>query len=482
MEQRPHRDPASGRDVLPAWARAVDAVSVVLLLLGLSVLVFGGFRVWLLGARLSVTDWMRPAFLALVLIAFRHVRVRQASLPARLAGGVRRWWRAPDTRAILPIYLATRLGVLAVGFLAVALIGFPPDYEHQLEIYRNAFLDLPARWDTGWYLTIANEGYRWSPENPQAQQNIPFFPAYPLLIRYLSIVLGRQPIWTGVVISFAAFFWAAVYLLRLAREHLGDEDRAATAVLLLAAYPFALFFSAAYTESLFLLALVAAIYHFRRDEIWRAAGWGLLAGLTRPNGAFLSVVLGLMMLPPFWAAWRGAAAGGPRVSWGRHLDRLAAASAPGLGMLIYSTYIFFLTGHPFRWTTQNAAWGRVYRGLDTVVTDRVDYLAQHGWYAYVSAQTLDFFYLTAVLFMLAVVWPVYRRFGLPYAVLILINILPPMAAGGLLSMGRVTSVLFPAFLWMAAVVPPGHRGAWVAIFACLQGFAAVMFFTWRPLF
>jgi hypothetical protein len=151
-------------------------------------------------------------------------------------------------------------------------------------------------------------------------------------------------------------------------------------------------------------------------------------------------------------------------------------------MLVYSTFILFLTGHPFQWTAQNAAWGRVYRSLDTLVTDRMEFVTENGVYAYVSSQSLDLFYLISVLFILGAVWPVYRRFGLPYAVLLLINLLPPLAAGGLLSIGRVTSVLFPAFLWLGAVIPPRQRGAWVAVFACLQGFAAVLFFTWRPLY
>ena len=70
---------------------------------------------------------------------------------------------------------------------------------------------------------------------------------------------------------------------------------------------------------------------------------------------------------------------------------------------------------------------------------------------------------------LAAVWPVYRRFGLPFAVFILITILPPMSAGGLLSMGRVTSVLFPVFLWMGAAVPARHRVAWIGAVRVITG-------------
>jgi hypothetical protein len=153
-----------------------------------------------------------------------------------------------------------------------------------------------------------------------------------------------------------------------------------------------------------------------------------------------------------------------------------------MGMLVYSTFILFLTGSPFQWAAQNAAWGRTYRPLDTLVTDRIGYISQHGLYGYAATQPLDLFYLASVVLTLSAVWPVFRRFGLPYAALLLVNLLPPMMAGGLLSIGRVTATLFPTFLWLAAVLPARHRTAWTVAFAVLQGFAAVMFFTWRPLY
>src|SRR6185295_17704077 len=130
----------------------------------------------------------------------------------------------------------------------------------------------------------------------QYQQNIAFFPAYPMTIRSLSVLFGRQALWTGVIISLVSFFAALTYFLRLARDLLKDEDQAVTAVTLLAAYPFAVFFSAVYTEALFLLTLIGAVYHFHKNDLWRAAMWGFLCGLTRPNGAFLSVVLALMAI------------------------------------------------------------------------------------------------------------------------------------------------------------------------------------------
>lgn len=463
---------------LPVWVRVVDVLTLLALALSISVLLFGGFRVVVAGVRLSVMDPWRLIVWVAVLGGLRHWRYRREPLWRRAGAAVSRWWTAPDTRAVLPVHLASRVGVLAVGFLAVVLIGFPSADPPPLQIHRHALLDLPARWDAGWYLSIANEGYQWSANDVGRQQNIAFFPAFPMAMRYVSIFLGRELLWSGVVIALVAFFWALVYLLRLARDLLGDEGQAQASVALLAAYPFALFYSAPYTEALFLLAIVGSVYHFRRDELWAASAWGIVAGLSRPNGAFLSVVLGLMVLEKARRAWRA----GEAFRWAAHLDRLAAAATPGIGMLFFSTYILFLTGSPFTWTAQNVAWGRTYRSIDTVFTDRFAYVAQSGLYSYASEQAMDMFYLASVLFILGAVWPVYRRFGLPFAALLLVNLLPPMAAGGLLSIGRVTATLFPAFLWMGAAVPPGHRSGWLVAFAVLQGFASVMFFTWRPLY
>lgn len=481
---------------LPKWATALDVFAVVMALIAISVVIGGGFRVWVFDTRVSVTDWWRPALWSAVAIALRHAIVRRQPLPQHVLASVTRWWRAEDTRLVLPIHLTSRIGVLIVGFLAVLLIGFPPEAATQWKIYSNEFLDLPGRWDTGWYLTIATEGYRYlAGARADFQQNIAFFPAFPMAMRYLSVVLGRQPLWTGVGISIVAFYLALTYFLRLSRNLLKNEEQAVTAVALLAAYPFAVFFSAAYTEGLFLLTLMGAVYHFHQNQLVRAACWGFLCGLTRPNGSLLSIVLALMAVAPMFPNAQRPRVGGPTwemarwrpilpppPGWRAIAERLLAAASPGFGMLAFSAFIYRLTGNPFAWTIQNAAWGRTYRSLDSIVSDRVGFIANNGLYSYASTQTIDLFYLVAVLLALAAIWPVYRRFGLAFAVFIPITILPPMSAGGLLSMGRVTSILFPVFLWLGAAVPARHRTAWLLAFALLQGFVAVMFFTWRPLY
>jgi hypothetical protein len=87
-----------------------------------------------------------------------------------------------------------------------------------------------------------------------------------------------------------------------------------------------------------------------------------------------------------------------------------------------------------------------------------------------------------VIFALLMLWPVARRLGLAYAAFVLVNLVPPLLAGGVLSMGRLTATLFPLFLALAASVSPRAVPPLVTAFALGQGLAAVLFFTWRPLF
>jgi hypothetical protein len=457
--------------------RVLDYFSVAALLLTLTIFVTGGFREWFPWGRVSMTSWVRPLVIALVAIVVRHWLQRRPSLISRVHAAFNRLRMAPSVREVWPIVLSTRACVLLVGLLAVVLFGYRPEVNPPWRVFENEFLNLPARWDTGWYIGIAAEGYRWQPARAEIQQNIAFFPAYPMLMRYAALFLGRELVWTGVLIAWVSFFWAAIYVHRFTRDRFGDE-RARAAIAFLACYPFALFFSTAYTEALFLLCVVGACYHFERGQLIKAGAWGLIAGLSRPNGCLLSVVLALVAVRPLWPLNREVLSS----VWRPVAVRIAVASLPGIGMLLYSAYIYRLTGSPLQWAAQNAAWGRVYSGFDTLFADQTPLFDSNALYSFAAYRTIDAMQFAAVAFAFVAVWPVFRRIGLAYAVMILINIIPPLLMGGLLSMGRVTSVLFPTFVWLGAAVPERHRTPVVASFALLQALCAALFFTWRPLF
>jgi hypothetical protein len=78
--------------------------------------------------------------------------------------------------------------------------------------------------------------------------------------------------------------------------------------------------------------------------------------------------------------------------------------------------------------------------------------------------------------------PITIRFGPAYGVFLLVMVVPPLLRGGFLSLGRLTSTLFPLFLYLGWQVRGAPRAALITAFAGFQAFLAILFFTWRPFF
>ena len=453
---------------VPAWARILDVIGILLAAVAAIVAVSGGFRVHVGGVRLAVTSPLPLLVWCLIAVAVRHALAPQQPLYRELPRRLALSSRVPAVRTAAWVVVGTRPAILLIGYLAVFMIGFA-NGRAPLRHFPNELLNLPVRWDAGWYLSIVTDGYRYTPGDPAVQQNIVFFPAYPMIMRAGGRLLGGDMVGyvaAGMIVSLAAFFGALVYLYLFARDKFGEET-ARYSLWFLAAYPFALFFGAVYTESLFLLGTIGAFYHFSRRQFGIAAFWGVVVGLTRLNGALLVLPLGVLALsapkPLSVKAW-------------------IATAAPGLGLAVYMLFIWRLTGDPLSFLTSQMAWGRGYQGLGSLVAHQYSILANAGLSGYVGTPGYDVLNAIGALFAVAMIWPVARRLGAAFGLFMVINILPALASGGLLSAGRFSSVLFPAFIWLADAIPREHRAGWIATFAALQAFNATLFYTWRPLF
>ncbi len=464
------------------------------------VLLIGGLRLRIGAVRLSISSPERLVVVVALLQVWRHWLMRKPSAwqVARDAAG--HLVRSEAWRATLPTWLWTRLTVFVVAYLAVTLFGYAST--PQWRVSTNEFLNLPARWDSGWYLGIAQQGYRWD-RRIVGQQNVAFFPGYPLALRGLARVFGVRPValsesaadwhsaaaweqtklaWLGAGLSLCALLTGLLYLFRLTRDRWGPEA-ASGAVLLAATYPFAVFYNAVYTEALFLAAAVGAFYHFERRELWWAAVWGAVAGASRPNGCVLSVPLAAlavehtlrtMRASPDGLSWRQAVPGLAR--------GLACASMPGLAMLAFTAYLYGLSGRWFLWLEAHGAWGRTYQAVDQLFEDRFDAIAQEGFYQYSQNAPYDVLNAVPVVLMLLLVPLIWRRLGTAAALFLLVNLVPPLASGGFLSMGRVTSVMFPVFIYLGTVLTARHLAVVASCGMALQGLVAALFFTWRPLY
>src|SRR4051812_48563791 len=107
---------------------------------------------------------------------------------------------------------ASRLLVWASGGVGAALFGLsarvqlfaPGAVTRPFDPAGNALVAPLARWDSVWYLAIANDGY--PADDPRRAA---FFPLYPLLVRAVNAVV-REPIVAGALVSLACFAVALV--------------------------------------------------------------------------------------------------------------------------------------------------------------------------------------------------------------------------------------------------------------------------------
>ena len=218
--------------------------------------------------------------------------------------------------------------------MAVHAIGFPQG-RAPFRVADSELGNLPARFDAGWYLTIATTGYEYLPNRFDRQQNLVFFPAFPTLMSAGVAGAGTAGaverharldprLRVGVALPLPSGPRADG---RRPRRRRGDVRWRSIRLRSSTAPPT--------PKALFLLAMLGAWYHLRRDERWPAFGWGLLAGLTRPNGCLLSIPLALVVAGAAVAA-RPAAASAGRLGQSRRPDgrgrRARARHADLLGL------------------------------------------------------------------------------------------------------------------------------------------------------
>jgi hypothetical protein len=378
------------------------------------------------------------------------------------------------------VALTTRLAIFIVGALTVTSLGLTLK-PFQFRISHNAVENLPGRFDAGWYLGIARRGYVWTEEKIHRQQNVAFFPLYPMLMRVggeivtIPAKIANAPemlgggdarvIWGGVLVSLICFTLALGRVQDLAELVTRDEQTARTTVLLQAVYPFGIFFGQAYSEALFLLAAVSMTLAWKQQRMASAIGWGLAVGLTRSNGWTLSAAFLLDLVV--------------RRSSTSKAWQIVAALAPLAGAGLFTLYIWRLTGHPLAWIQAQEAWSGQLRPF-AFITTRVDLIATTGFWGYLTGQVVDLVTVLAVVLSLAAAVLLALRKEWLLASIVIVYLAPAILLN-MTALGRMTSVLFPVFIVLASLVSgPRRLLATVALFIACQWYFAARFFLWLP--
>jgi hypothetical protein len=405
---------------------------------------------------------------------------RLRSDPARMRA-VRESWRA---------LWSSRLLVWAAGVGTIVAFGFgpqrkafnPPGVTGGFGWLGDVLAAPAARWDSAWYLVIARSGYRPDLGASSAPREA-YFPLYPLALRAISW-LGPPLVLAGVLLSTGAFALALYGIHRLTTLELAAAGRQALtgpgpavaarlAVLVMAFAPMAFFFSAVYSESLY-MALSVGVFWSARQGRWAWVGvLGALATATRSTGVVL--LLPALMIYLYGPRedrpaertgarrWRVS----PRYRVGRELLWLGLVP---LGGALFGVYLGLTGGNALGFLHAEGAWGRhltvpfggVWDGLRAAFDGARQVLSFQRHHVYFAGSEgsplVNAGHNLLMIALLALAVPaivgVLRRLPLAYGAYVIAALaLPlsdPVRSEPLQSVPRFMVVLFPLGIWLAA--------------------------------
>lgn len=346
--------------------------------------------------------------------------------------------------------------------LAVVLVTL---FSQFLLPYNTTFLGVPldkhfrypqlysrANFDGIHYVLIAQFGYH------QSQQA--FFPLYPKLINLINPLFSNWTI-SGVIISLISFIIAVYILNRLLLLDYNPKTVhwVITALLF---FPVSFFFSAVYTESLFLLFSLLSFFCARKKQ-WALAGiFGGLSAYTRLVGVLLFPAL----IIEFWQQ--------NKKNWLQAIFILLIPLALGL----YMFYQNQTTGDPLAFIHSQPLFnqGR---------SEKMIMLYQVFWRYFkmlISVDKTSLMYLSIVLeFIVGVVLFITSSISIwkirpSYAIYGFMAFLLPTLSGTFGSLPRYALVCFPSFILIGILLEKSGRLTKILMLG-LFGFGFVLFTT-----
>lgn len=337
----------------------------------------------------------------------------------------------------------------------------------------DGFVYSACRWDCGWYLGIASQGYdtalRSGPTD-NGQANWAFFPAFPLLLHAIEALTGWPGQRCGVLLNNALLPLMAALIARYAWRR-AAVDQCLT-VLIAAMFPYSLYFRVPYTETLYGTLLIGLLLLLRANRLGWAAVCAACFTATRPTGAPILALIGIAK------CWQQ---GVPFFPLSKHARRSMAAigrcvvlgAAGGIGLLAYMTYLHVHVGDAWAFKHIEAAWGRhggnpvgnILQGL------RANDLTIR---AFLPGREMSQRYLAlcCIAGCVLVAWGILTRLWLEAGIVLTTMLLA--TSTGLWSSARY---LFanPAMLVLVAAAAQRLSAQWRAVFLCFCAMIQVLF-------
>lgn len=295
------------------------------------------------------------------------------------------------------------------------------------------------QWDSEWYFKIATEGYRYNGD-PTIQQNVVFYPLYPMLSRGLAAISGLTPADALLLVANVAGLLSIVALFKLVRDEFGDRI-ALTTIALLSFFPASVLLSAGYTEPLELLLIVAFFLVLKQQRYLLAA---LLAGLAVADRS-----TGIVLLPVLlWEMWRN-----------RDHKPFLALLLPCVvlatsGIWLFMIYLWNQFGDPLVFAAGQAAFHRettfAARLIAAVTFEPFTRMMLNDW----NPWGQDSWFTLLFIVLIAVGWFRLRSSWTLFAIGVLLLPYLTLSGGpaGFVSMSRFNLVSFPLFVVLAGLL------------------------------
>lgn len=227
------------------------------------------------------------------------------------------------------LLVVSRIALLITSFVAnilVPYLGFFPYKELLVEYKFPTWVSSLASFDGIHYLLIAKQGY--------SQWEQAFFPLYPLLIRFFSLITSNYLI-AALLISNISFGIGLFFFQKLLKEW---KIKSAWPLFFLLSFPTAFFFGVVYTEGLFFMLFILSLYFLHKKQYLLASICATLASATRLIGIFLFIPFFLHFFAENKISFK---------NFKFKINNLVfILLSPFIGLFAYMVYLWITTGDP----------------------------------------------------------------------------------------------------------------------------------------
>lgn len=227
-------------------------------------------------------------------------------------------------------------------------------------------LSFIGTWDVEWYRRVYEFGVGQLPGYPLhlpvnqfgavIQNAWAFMPGYPMLVRLITTIAGRQAKWEIVapLTSLVLSYLFALMLCRVLRIKL-DDRTTLWSVTLFAFWCATPVLQIGYAESLALLLLAGGLYYLMQHRYWASLPWLVGLSITRPGMVAFAAMLAGMWLVRWFKDRHG-------VEEFPALERYKLAGltlVSGVLGLIWPLFAWWVTGRQDAYTVTELAWREI---------------------------------------------------------------------------------------------------------------------------